>query len=258
MQQAAPVQPQIIASPTPAPAPVQQPASQAWLWALLGAGGTAAAGLAGWALLRRRRPVEDEAPVVVAEAATAPPPAVRGPSPKPLAPPPAPASADPFEIILQPLRIQIGEREVSIELELTIANTTASSADGIRLTFAAISASPRQDAQLASLHANSQLAPSADPFDLAAGSRGRSPLRLILPREEVHVVDLGGRAMFVPIVAIQLRWRAGLSIRHYSASFMLGGAGQGGKIAPIWLDRGQPRGPFAASRYLPASAVAAA
>ncbi|RYD53795.1 MAG: hypothetical protein EOP60_09550 [Sphingomonadales bacterium] len=249
----APVQPPIVATPAPLPAPPAP--AQPWLWALLGAGATAAAGLALWWFLRRRRPDEEE-PVPAAEASAAPPLQPRGPSPVLARPVPALAPAEPFQIGLQPVRIHIGEREVLIDLELTIANGTGSAADAVRMSFAAISASANQDAEIAGFHASAQLAPSADPFDLAAGGGGRMPVQLSMPREAMHIVEVGGRPMFVPVVAIDLRWRGGLSIRRFSADFMLGGAGQGGKLAPIWLDRGQPRGPFAATRYLPAAPAA--
>lgn len=257
--QPAPVQPPAAASPMPVqitpPAPT--PASPPWLWALLGAGGTAAIGLAGWLFLRRRPPAEEKFVAAPEPIAAAPPPPVRGPSPAPLAPPPAPVASDPFEIAFQPMRIEVHEREVVIEFEMTIANKTMTSADAVRLALVALSASPQQDAQLAAFQGGSQLMPSAEPFDLAAGGGARMPIQLVMPREAVHVVDVGGRPMFVPIVAIDVRWRGGLSIKRFAASFMIGGAGQGGKLAPIWLDRGQPRGPFAASRYVPAAAVAA-
>lgn len=254
---AAPVEPQIAASPVPAPVPSQpaQTQSPPWLWALIGAGGTAFAGLAGWLLLRGRKPEAEEPIVDAIVPLAAPPPPVRGPSPARIATPPAPVSVEPFEIAVQPLRIEIGEREVVIELELTIANITASSADAVRLALLALSASPDQDAQLAAFHGSSHLMAPAEPFDLAAGSGARMPVQLAMPRDAMHVVDVGGRPMFVPIVAIDVRWRGGLSIKRFAASFMLGGAGQGGKLAPIWLDRGQPRGPFAASRYRPVGAA---
>ncbi|RYY23448.1 MAG: hypothetical protein EOP62_20095 [Sphingomonadales bacterium] len=248
-----PPKPQVIASPLPAPVPTEQ--SSPLLWALLGAGATASAGFAGWLLLRRRRAIEEvPAPVVVAPAAPpSPPPQLpptRGVTPARVTPP---VSAEPFEIIFQPLRIEIGTQEIVIDLELLIANTSGTGADGVRVSAAAISASPRQDAVLAAFQGQSQFAEMAGPFDLPAGEGGRLPLQLRLARDTLHVVDLGGRPMFVPIVAIDLRWRAGLSIRRHAASFMLGGAGPSGKPAPIWLDRGQPRGPFVASRYTPSA-----
>jgi hypothetical protein len=226
-----------------------------WLWALIGAGGTAGAGGAGWLLLRRRRPEEEEPVAYESEAPAAPAPPVRGPSPARLAPA-APVTDDPFSIAIRPIKIQVGEREVVIDVELLISNSSDRAADAVRLAVVPISASPRQDAEIAAFHAASQLAPSTAPFDLPAGEGGRMPITLSLPRQAVHVVDLGGRPMFVPMVAVDIRWRAGLSIRRFAASFMLGMAGQGGKLGPVWLDRGQPRGPFAASRYQRARAAA--
>ncbi|HEX8301915.1 hypothetical protein [Sphingomonas sp.] len=188
-------------------------------------------------------------PKVVEPTAPAPLPPVRGPTPARVAPPPAPA-AEPFEIALQPVRIELGEREIHIELELLIGNRTDSTAEAIRLSAAVVSASPRQDMDIAGFQAASQLAPSAPPFDLPPGGAGRMPMRLSLARELVHVVELGGRPMFVPIVAVDLRWRGGLSIRRFGMSFMIGTAGQSGRPGPIWLNRGQPRGPLTATRYV--------
>lgn len=252
------------ASPQPAQVPAQGSETPPWFWALIGAGATAAAGLAGWLLLRRRRSEGEEFEEVAATEPVAAAPAepmvpVRGPSPARVVPvpEPAPVSDDPFEIIVEPKRIQVGERDILIELEILIGNRGTSSADAIRLSVGAISASPQQDAHIAGFNAASQFAPSAPPFDLAAGVGGRMPIQVSLARDAVHVVEVGGRPMFVPIVAIDVRWRAGLSIRRFSTSFMLGAAGQGGKLGPIWLDRGQPRMALAASRYIARAAAAA-
>ncbi len=240
-----PAQPQVIATPAADEASGGPP----WLWALIGAGATAAIGLAGWLLARRRRPEAEAEPLPAALASPMPP--VRGPSPRITLP--QPSAAEPFDIAVQPVSVEIGEHQVLIGIELLIANTSGTAAEGIRMTAAAISASPRQDSQIAAFLNGSQIAQADTPFDLAAGAGGRVPVQLMLPREALHVVDLGGRPMFVPIVAIDLRWRGGLSIRRFGASFMLGGAGPSRKPGPVWLDRGQPRGPFAASRYRPAS-----
>jgi hypothetical protein len=99
--------------------------------------------------------------------------------------------------------------------------------------------------------------PAGTPFDLAPGAGGRMPMRLALPRELIHVVEVAGRPMFVPLVMIELKWRAGISIRRFGADFMVGTAGQGGKVGLIWLDRNQQARELAATRYLPRQAVAA-
>lgn len=259
--------PVVIVAPPPA---IAQPAPQAvpqpsqpkpWLWALLGAAVTALVGSAGWLLLRRRRRVtegagEPAASLADSSAATTPAP-VPAPPPRPASVPPLPpiptslATSDPFDITLEPLRIDVGEREITIEVELVIGNLTGSSADAIRLSVGVISASAQQDRQISVFQASSQLAPSAAPFDLAANAGGRMPVRLALPREGLNVIDLGGRPIFVPIVVVDLRWRGGLSLRRFGAAFMLGMAGQGSKLGPIRLDTASPRGRIAASRYMP-------
>jgi hypothetical protein len=213
---------------------------------LAGGGATALAGLAGWLLLRRRR-FEDEEPAAETEAEPMPVP------PRSVAPssPPPPARMDPFELTLQPTRIQFTDVEIHLDCELLIGNTDTDSADAIRISVGMISANPQQDLQVAAFQAGAHPGPSADPFDLASGAAGRMPIRLSLARENVHVVTVSGRPMFVPLVLIDVRWRGGLSIRRFGASFMAGTGGQDGKLGPIWLDRAAPSASLAANRYFP-------
>lgn len=164
---------------------------------------------------------------------------------------------DAFELAINPTRVSYGEREIVLEFELLIGNVSGSAAENIRVTLAAMSAQPQQDAVITGFHAGPQGEPAGQPFDLLAGGGGRMPARLTLPREGIHVVQVGGRPMFVPMVLIDLRWRGGLSIRRFGADFMLGTAAQGGKLGPLWLDRPAPAGPLAASRYFVREVVAA-
>jgi hypothetical protein len=264
-----------IATAAPAPAasaPVAsatQPAgTPGWLWMLIGAGATTLVFGGIWALQRRRHTEEPEVYEAPAAAPSPPPapPAVParpvGPPPglAPRAAPPPPAAApsgEPFEIILRPARIEVTERDIVLECELLIGNTHASAAENIRATMAMMTANPDQDRNIASFHANPMVDPAGTPFDLAAGAGGRMPVRLALPRELIHVVEVAGRPMFVPVVMIELKWRAGISIRRFGVDFMVGTAGQGGKVGPIWLDRNQQARELAATRYLPRQAVAA-
>lgn len=268
-----------VATPAPAPvttapqpvataAPAGEPASSVppWLWAAAGAGGTALLGLGGWLLLRRRRREEDAEErfeSVPVETAPPPPPVQPPPGLKPAAAPaPEPVrsvlqAGEPFELALQPHRIAFGEDDVLLEFELLIGNLSGASADNIRVAFAAMSAHAQQDAVIAGFHGGPPGEPGGAPFDLPAGGGGRMPVRLAIPRSGVNVVEVSGRPMFVPIVLIDLRWRGGLSIRRFGADFMLGTAGQGDKLGPIWLDRPAPSGALAAHRYHAKAAVAA-
>lgn len=249
------------AVPTPLAAPAEQPAGGLpWLWILLGGAGLLAVGAIGWLLGRRTRAVPE--PVVEAPAAPRPAP----PPPAPLPPPPRPVLAavpvappEPIVIDFHPLGIEVGDKGAILEFEMGLRNASGVSADGLRVSLLLASANPEQDALIANFHAASGLPEAGPPVDLPAGEGGRIPGKLAIEAERIHVVQVGGRAMFVPIMLIDLRWRGGLSIRRHGADFMVGTAGQGGKLGPIWLDRGAQRiGGLAATRYLPQARPVAA
>ena len=144
-----------------------------------------------------------------------------------------------------------------LDFELLIGNIQGSAAENIRVLMAMMSANPEQDRNIAGYHANPLVDSAGAPFDLAAGAGGRMPVRLALPRELIHVVEIHGRPMFVPMVMIEVKWRAGISIRRFGADFMVGTPGQAGKLGPIWLDRNQQASQLTATRYFPRQAAAA-
>ena len=151
---------------------------------------------------------------------------------------------------LRPLRIQLDAQQVFVEVELLLGNLQPSAAENIKVDLAMISASPDQDQILAGYHASPLLEAATQPFDLPSGAGQQLAATLVLPRDRIHVVDVGGRPMFVPLVMVDVRWRAGISLRRFAADFMVGTAGQGDKLGPIWLDR-SVSGPLAATRYRP-------
>lgn len=266
-------QSKVSASPSPgitAPKSAAPPATSlpAWLWALAGAVGTALA-FGAYRLVQRRRMAAQEdqgysepeavPPLTALQAAPKLPGASVPPTPRPTSPPPAPPRAveGPFEVLLQPQRLEVGAEELVIELELLIGNRQPEPAENIRVQLAMMSASPDQDRSCAAFHSGTLLGESGiSPFDLGPGSGGRMPVRLAIRRDALHVVQVAGRPMFVPLVLIDLRWRAGISIRRFGADFMIGTTGQGSKLGPIWLDR-PVRAPLSATRYLPRDAAVA-
>lgn len=214
-------------------------------------------------------PPSAEAPPSVATAA--PPPAPATPlSPLPPEPQPSPAipamvasrrpAARPGEpaglkLEFQPMRAGIEQGLVAVELNLTIKNPGPETAANLRLRPGLITASAEQEAQMAAFHGSSPLGGSAfQPFTLVPGAEQRVPIRLTLPVDAVHVVRVGDRPMFVPIVMIDIGWRGGLSLKRMGADFMVGIApneeqaqaqtqiwgqspGQGARLGPFWLDR---------------------
>ena len=139
---------------------------------------------------------------------------------------------------------------VAFDLEVELINAQAQAAEGLRPALTLISASPDQDKWRAAFHAGPPAQNQAGPLDLVAGARVRLPARLTIRRDQLYVVEHGGRPMFVAMLLCDLRWRGGLSLHRFGADFLLGAAGQSARPGPIWLDRPAPPA-LAAIRYVP-------
>lgn len=280
-------------TPTPAPAPAQAAPAPSrglplWGWGL-GALVLALGGAGAFLLSRRRHPAEAEeapafeaspvrpvTPPVPADAVQrpAPPPApepepvepvrpqfVQRPAPPAPVPPPAPAQAGQpaLAVALRPISGGIVNGEAVVQVEMGVTNHSGSRAEEICAVLAMISASPNQDGMIAGFHAGARaMPPSLRPFTLAPGESCRLTAELRLAEDRLHVVTVGGRPMFVPIVMIGLRWRGGLSLRSQGEAFMVGtGDGADGKLGPFWIDRGtQLTQRVSARKYAPARVAA--
>lgn len=151
----------------------------------------------------------------------------------------------------KPRTLSISDREIALDFEAVVGNPTDIAMDGVRLAMAMVSASPQQDELSGAFHSAGGLEPLLPQFDLPAHEGRSFTARLMMARENVHVVTVGGKTMFVPFVLMDVRWRGGLSLKRHGADFMVGTAPQnGGKLGPIWFDRWQHSG-LAATRYFP-------
>lgn len=160
------------------------------------------------------------------------------------------AAPEPIAIEFYPRSIEVSDQGAVLDFEIELRNLSGGQADGLKVSLLLASANPEQDALIASFQASSALPAAGPPVDLPAGEGGRVPGKLAIEAERIHVVHVGGRPMFVPLFLIDVRWRGGLSLRRHGAAFMVGTAGQGGKLGPIWLDRGAQRvGGLSATRY---------
>lgn len=255
----------------------------AWLWPVLGGAGLLLAGLAGgwWLANRRRRRREDAeeeqalaaAPVVAPPPTPGPPartagsaapvpaaavpPVPRAPAAKATTPatPAAPVTPPPGPLVteIRPLRAAIRDGLVSVELELYIQNRGRESADNVRAVLALLGANAEQDAQIAAFHGAARMAPGSEPFSIASGGIHMLKAQVSLPGDQMRVVTVQGKPMFVPIVPVALKWYSGLSIRTLRDSFMVGTVPAPGsdRLGPLWVERaGEGFGRLAAKRYV--------
>jgi hypothetical protein len=229
-----------------------------WLLVVLGGGLLLAAGLGiGWMLGRRNRDAEEPAQLLPPPAAAPPPPPPPTPSPParvtPPPPPPAPPPEGALVTELRPLRAAIRDGLVTLDFELFVQNRGTESADNIRAVLALMGANAQQDDQLAGFFGSARMAQGSEPFSIAPGGVFMLNGQVTLPDDAMPAVQVQGKAMFVPIVPVALRWYAGLSIKTLRDAFMVGTVPAPGsdKLGPLWVDRAASGfGPLAAKRYV--------
>jgi hypothetical protein len=253
-------------------------ALDAWLWPALGAAAALVVGLvAGLAIAGRRRrrreqDVEDavaETPVIAAPPTPGPParagvttpprpapPPAAAPRPAPAAPVivPVPPPPGPLVTEIRPLRAAIRDGMVSIDFELYIQNRGAETADNVRAVLALFAANPDQDAQIAGFHGAARMAPGSEPFSIAPGGIHMLKGQVTQAGDQMRVVNVQGKPMFVPILPVALKWYAGLSIRTLRDCFMIGTVPAPGsdRLGPLWVERAaEGFGRLAAKRYVP-------
>lgn len=243
------VAPSPVATPTPpAVGEAAQPSSDGWGgWIAAGAGLVALiVGIVWW---RRRTTVAgapvEEMPVVSAAAGEMPPPPAMAmrqadAAPAMLAPAadPVPAARAHVAIMLQPRRAGLNLLSATVEAELLLRNEGATPAVAIRVGAVLTGAAPGSPGDVGPLFAQPIARPATPPFALAPGEERRVRLVVALPRAEILPLDAGGRAMFVPVVAVNVLYDAGGVQGQTAQAFAVGVERvDSAKLAPLWLDQ---------------------
>nr|WP_246617252.1 hypothetical protein [Sphingomonas yunnanensis] len=154
--------------------------------------------------------------------------------------PAAPAAATPrarLTVALRPRRGGINLLTATLDAELEIVNTGDVPAGAIHVAARLLSAHRDQQAELDALFAEPRIRAAIPPFALAPGDGRMIPLLLTLPRAAIRPIDMGGRAMFVPVAAVDVRYVSGAGEAQSAAAFAVGVERAGAaKLAPFWLD----------------------
>jgi hypothetical protein len=184
------------------------------------------------------------------DAFVAPEPAPRGRVPAP-APRPAPTQPTPsspglvttrlrpwLDIAFAPKRCIIEEHQVVFEFELTVYNSGSGAARDVLVEAVMINASPTQEQEINAFFARTGGAGERIERIAQLKRVALSP-RVAVPRQQVRVLEAGGRRVFVPLIAfnVQYNWGASNSSQT-SAVYLLGRETKAEKLAPFRIDLG--------------------
>lgn len=275
------VVPPVVLPPMPEPSGEPSPAApvldhgyrlNGWLaYAAIG-GGAAVLLLLGWLTflwLRRREEIADEpAPERHANtifdlgAEDAPPslpplPAAALQEPLPEAPPlpevaAAPAQSPPadkqevsarasLDIELKPKRAGTNLLSAAVEYQILVTNSGDAPARLVTIDVRILTAGSEQGAVLQAVFAAPIEKPVTAPFDVAPGETAALDGMAMMPRDMLNVMTVEGRALFIPVLAINLRYEWGGGTGQTASSFVIGiDRGEGAKMAPFRVD-GPPR-----------------
>jgi hypothetical protein len=188
------------------------------------------------------------------------------PRPMPAPPPAAPRAAPPagpvgivstrlrpwIDIGFQPLRCVLDAEQITVEFELELFNSGSGPARSVLVEATLINAGSAQDQQIDGF------------FSKPVGEGERiiviPPLKRVgirtqvsAPRAQLQAYELGGREVFVPIIAFNSLYSWGGSEGQTSVSYLLGKDTKSEKLAPFRLDLGPRIFRELAAHLLPSS-----
>jgi hypothetical protein len=125
----------------------------------------------------------------------------------------------------------------AVDYTIVVRNTGAVDASNIRLDVHLLSAGRRQDALIVTLFAQPIVQSVAASFDLPPGGTAELAGIAMHPKGTLEHMDVGGKTLFVPVLAVDVRydWDGGSGQTAYS--YVVGiDRGDGAKLQPFRLD----------------------
>ena len=256
-------------APVPTPEPEMDHGFRLDGWQAIAAigGGAATLFLLGWLAflyVRRREEVDDDGaperqahvtfdlqatdtrPVLPTRSEPPPPPAAPPthtltPLSSPPASPPSSAAASSaratLDIEFRPKRAGTNLLSAAVEYEILVTNTGVAPARGVAADVRILSAGAEQDGIIRALFANPIEKSGIAPFDVPPGETAILGGMAMMPKETLSVMTVEGRALFVPVLAVNLlyEWEGGSG--QTATSYVIGiDRGEGAKLAPFRVD----------------------
>lgn len=191
--------------------------------------------------------VPEPAPLPPADPAPVPAPAQRKPSMLRPTPPPPPTPVEPglrpwLEIDFVPRRAGTNLTSATVDFELAIRNIGSVAANDVRVLVQLLTANPHQNAQLQTVFDRPTDQPIMAPFALEPHDTARINAVGTLAIDKINRLELEGRPMFVPIMAVRAvyNWAGNRGDGGSTANAYILGVGreEQGKMQPLWLDAG--------------------
>lgn len=216
-------QPTPETAPQPAPQSVEPPLAPAsestsWTWVAAGLAALAAAVAAAWLLRRRPRTgdgeedsfVEVESTPSAPPAAAAKPPAPRPAPPRPApAPPPGPVptSRPQIDLAMEVRGARLSLMGATIDYTLVVHNRGERAAEDILIRSFIANADAAQQGGLAQFFAGQRGLPTHSIVSVAPGEGARLTGELRLLPDQIAPVQMGDRALLIPLVAFDAQYR---------------------------------------------------
>ena len=138
-----------------------------------------------------------------------------------------------------PLRAEIDAAGAAmLSFELTVINGGGAPARDVLVEALMVNAGPRQDEEITYFFRNPAARGDRLPMVPPMG-RVTLRMRVPLPAERLAPLEIEGRKLLVPLIAVNALYRSVAGEEQKSASFLVGRGGEdGGKMGPFSLDRG--------------------
>ena len=137
----------------------------------------------------------------------------------------------------EPLRCIVDDKQITVEFELELLNSGNAPARAVLVEATLFNAGPNQDTEIGAFFAN----PVGEGDRIAMIQPLKRTVlrpRVTIPRELVQVYEVGGRKVFVPLIAFNALYRWSGGEGQSSISYLIGRDTNGEKMAPIRLDLG--------------------
>ena len=186
------------------------------------------------------------------------------PAPRPAPAPPrasAPAPSIPgtvstrlrpwVEIAFQPVRCVVDDAQVAIEFEAELFNSGSAAARAVLAEASLFNAGPTQDQELGVFFAN-PVGAGERIVELPPLKRVALRSQVVAPLAQIQRYEIGGKQVFVPVIAFNALYRWSGGEGQTSASYLVGRDMKSDKLAPFRLDLGSRVFHGLAARLLPA------